>query len=83
MEEKGLYEKFRVERTDGQSAEGGKHYGCSYFVLDLDHDKFALPALEAYAEACKDSHPALYGDLRVAIARMRENFRLNDAVKKC
>lgn len=34
---KGLYNKFRVERTDGSSQEGGKHFNCGYFVLDMDN----------------------------------------------
>jgi hypothetical protein len=60
---RGLYHKFSIERTDGTSQLGGKHHGCEYFVLDLTHDKFAGPALRAYAEACKDEYPLLYRDL--------------------
>jgi hypothetical protein len=69
---KGLYNKFNVERTDGKSEVGQKHFRCDYFVLDLtgDHDPFALPALKAYAEACKDEYPALYVDLQNKIRRM-------------
>lgn len=59
----GLYQKYRVERTDGSSNPEGRHHGCEYFVLDLTHDKFAPPAILAYAEACKDEYPALYADL--------------------
>lgn len=60
----GLYRKFRVERTDGNGAiVGDKHRGCEYFVLDLTHDKFALPAILAYAEACGNEYPALAVDL--------------------
>lgn len=60
----GLYEKFRVERTDGKSAPGEKHSGCRYFVLDLDHDPHAAPALKAYAESCESEYPNLAADLR-------------------
>lgn len=60
---RGLYNKFNVERTDGKSEPGEKHYGCEYFVLDLTHDKFALPALRAYAEACGNEYPQLASDL--------------------
>jgi len=59
----GLYEKFRVERTDGQSAPGEKHDGCRYFVLDVTHDLFAIPALRAYAAACRADYPLLARDL--------------------
>jgi hypothetical protein len=41
-----------------------KHAGCRYYVLDLDHDAFAGPALLAYADACEAEFPALAADLR-------------------
>lgn len=56
----GLYEKFRVERTDGKSAPGQKHEGCRYFVLDVTHDPLAPPALRAYAASAR---AAGYGPL--------------------
>lgn len=55
----GLYRKFEVKRLDGSSEPGGKHENCKYFVLDTVHDKFTIPALSAYAEACKDEFPLL------------------------
>ena len=60
----GLYEKYRVQRTDGSSEVGGKHERCAYFVLDLVHDKFAWAALDAYAKACEAEFPRLAADLR-------------------
>lgn len=60
----GIHRKYEVTRTDGQSAAGGKHAGCAYFVLDLDHDEFAPVALEAYAKACKATNPQLATELR-------------------
>ncbi len=33
--EEGLYHKFDIRRTDGQSEPGQKHDNCDYFVLDL------------------------------------------------
>jgi hypothetical protein len=60
---RGLYGKYRVERTDGKSAPGAKHHGCEYFVLDLTHDRFAREALTAYARACADEYPTLANDL--------------------
>lgn len=59
----GLYRKFSVARTDGQHNPGQKHYGCSYFVLDLDHDPYAYAAIIAYARRCDEKHPALANDL--------------------
>lgn len=37
---------------------------CAYFVLDWQHDPFAIPAARAYAGACEATHPALAADLR-------------------
>ena len=59
----GIYGKFSVARTDRRDALGEKHYGCEYFVLDLTHDPFAKPAIEAYAEACREEYPVLSKDL--------------------
>lgn len=38
--------------------------GEAFFVLDLEHDKFARPAILAYAEACETDFPLLAQDLR-------------------
>lgn len=59
----GLYNKFTVTRNDGKSAEGEKHHDCEYFVLDVTHDPFAIPALQAYANACRAEYPLLAEDL--------------------
>lgn len=59
---RGLYGKFFVERTDGKSELGEKHHGCEYYVLDLDHDKYAVPALARLREALRS---------RVSAARRR------------
>lgn len=59
--ERGLYDKYRVERIDGRAE---KHEGCAYFVLDLTHDKFAPAALAVYADQCEAEFPALARDLR-------------------
>jgi hypothetical protein len=64
----GFYQKYLVERTDGSSAPGGKHHGCRYFVLDLDHDRNAIPAILSYADSCEQQEPSLAADLR-AIAK--------------
>jgi hypothetical protein len=58
--ERGLYGKYRVERIGGTP---GKHDGCWYYVLDWEHDKYARPALEAYARACQAEYPDLAADL--------------------
>jgi hypothetical protein len=62
----GLYHKFKVERTDGQSTPGKKHAECEYFVLDMDHDYHARSAIEAYVRSLEDAEefPELAHDLR-------------------
>ena len=55
-QERGLYNKYNVQRRKDPQ---GKHKHCSYFVLDLHHDKFAAEALKAYAEACRYEYPLL------------------------
>lgn len=62
---RGIYRKFNIERTDGDPT--GKHQACNYFVLDLIHDEFAIPALRAYAKACAKKHPQLAKDIRWAL----------------
>lgn len=67
---RGLYDKFTVTRTDGSSEIGGKHEGCGYFVLDMDHDPHAIPALRAYAESARaDGYESLADDLDDQVRR--------------
>lgn len=63
-ERQDLFDKFAVHRIDGSDQEGGKHHGCRYFVLDVDHDPYAKAALTSYASACESAHPILAQDLR-------------------
>lgn len=64
---RGIYHKFEVTRVDGSSAPGGKHCGCYYFVLDLDHDPHAKAALRAYADSCRAEYPRLAADLDINV----------------
>lgn len=64
---RGLYAKFDVQRTDGKDAAGEKHCGCDYFVLDLTHDKHAIPAIMAYIESCRQEYPLLAQDLAIKV----------------
>lgn len=57
---RGLYHKFNVYRVrDGKQAE--PVYNC--FVLRIRRDPFAIPALRAYADACKEQYPSLAQDI--------------------
>lgn len=72
-QDKGIYEKFTVRRTDGKDAPGEKHEGCDYFVLDLTHDPHAYTAIKAYAMSCKEAYPALAVDLLKKAQGMKRN----------
>jgi hypothetical protein len=76
----GLHRKYQVTRTDGSSGEGGKHEHCAYFVLDLEHDEFAIPALKAYAKACRKTHPELADDLERIVATEPTRCACREAV---
>ncbi len=82
----GVFRKFNVTRTDGSSEPGGKHHGCSYFVLDVDHDPCAAPALKAYADAVEATHPVLAADMRdrygLAAAHAQQPAALTDAQRE-
>jgi hypothetical protein len=77
---RGLYYKFDVQRTDGQSEPGRKHAGCFYFVLDVDHDKHALPALHAYAVSCKEEYPLLSRDVSLIARQQRRKYPDDDLI---
>ena len=62
--ELGIYDKFKVTRTDGRSAEGERHEHCPYFVLDLSHDKHCLDALVAYSKSAKAARRSKRLDVR-------------------
>jgi len=70
VKRKGLYQKYWVSRTDGSSKPGKKHFGCRHFVLDVDHDPYAAPALRAYAQACKGVYPELAQELSAIASKL-------------
>lgn len=63
--EKGWYPKWDTRRIVDPA---GKHTDCLTYVLDLNHDKFSIPALEAYARACDEEYPHLAADIRMRVA---------------
>jgi hypothetical protein len=73
--ERGLYSKYLVKRTDGQDTHyKDKHFACAYYVLDITHDKHALPALAAYANSCEKEYPKLAEDLRRILRAVGYNY---------
>ncbi len=75
----GMTDRYKVSRLDERDLkEGDKHFGCKYYVLDIIHDRFAVPALEAYAaEADKDGFHDLAGDI-YKLVRSRDDKILHD-----
>ena len=65
---RGIHRKYTVTRTDGQDNPGMKHCACRYFVIDLDHDRHAKAALEAYAADCEGDRPQLAAELHEVLA---------------
>ena len=65
MSKRGLYQKYRVERTDGRDKPGEKHHGCKYFVIDLTHDPLAVQVMLEYARLSEEhGNDALASDIR-------------------
>lgn len=58
---RGIYAKFRAERTDPESQQ--RHKDCRVFVLEPLHDPHARPALAAYAAHCAEGVPELSSDI--------------------
>lgn len=58
-QQQGVYNKYKVTRTDGKPNKAG----AEFFVLDLANDKYAKPAIAAYAEACMAEYPQLAKDI--------------------
>lgn len=76
-EQRGIYRKYEVRRLGD---EVGKHSGCEYFVLDLTHDKFSVPALIAYGNACASEFPMLAKDITFKVHGV-ENPPKDDSAK--
>ncbi len=69
--ELGLYGKYIVARADGSM----DNPNAQYFVLRIDTDPYARPALVAYADACEKEYPKLARDLR-------QSLRFTEIVKE-
>jgi hypothetical protein len=67
-DDKGLFRKFEVRRTDGTDQPGGVHYGDTYFVLNLTHDFAAPIALKSYVDAVRHDRPQLARELAAVLA---------------
>ncbi len=50
---------------------GGDRVDSKYFVLDYVHDPYAIPALEAYAQACYEDFPNLSAEIRALVQQTK------------
>jgi hypothetical protein len=76
----GIYNKYAVYRNDREDRPGYRHQGCEYFVLDMTHDPFAVPALRAYADACqKEGYLALAAELRSKAYELETKLGLKES----
>lgn len=70
--DRGVYEKFRVERIDDADR---RHAECWYFVLDVVHDPLAREALAAYSKAARAAgYWRLADDLDERLARAEDQL---------
>jgi hypothetical protein len=67
--DKGLFNKYEVKRIDGKPG----RENCQYFVMDLCHDPYAKPALEAYIKALPEEYALLKADLTKLLGGKRFN----------
>jgi len=68
-ENRGFYKKYEVRRIDFKPG----REDSQYFVLDVTHDPYAIPALQAYRDALPEDWHALRNDLDRLIAGQRFN----------
>ena len=57
----GLESRYNVSKLNDPT---GKHEECRYFVLDPQHDLYALQALKYYARIVEKAEPELSADLK-------------------
>ena len=59
MSKPGLYNKFKIEKTDGTPIDED----AEYFVLNIAHDQHAAVAIYAYALSVREENAQLAYDL--------------------
>lgn len=67
--ERGLYGKYIVQELDEVGELKAKQHEGRYFVLKVEKDPFAIPAMKAYARACADEYPQLAADINEWVAQ--------------
>lgn len=58
-EAQGLVHKYHITRVD----QSEQHPDCEYFVMDLTHDPYSVPAMVIYALAAGVEYPQLKDDI--------------------
>jgi len=68
--EKGLYQKYKVTKTNGEPIDED----AQYFVLRMDKDPDAICALKVYAWLIRLENPILYSDLLLRLSFIEETI---------
>ena len=69
MDKRGIYGKYKIEKTDGSPVDPK----AIYFTLRLDTDKHARAAVRAYIESCRDEQPKLAQDLERMLIQLEKD----------
>ena len=70
MEPKGIYGKYKVEKTDGSQMDPK----AIYFTLRLDTDPHGRLAVRMYIASCREENPELARDLEELLERIEKEF---------
>lgn len=77
--DRGLYPKWEVKRIN--DTDPPKHPNCDVFVLDWEHDRYAVAAMVAYANACEVDYPLLAKEIRQKVnSHFAKRFAKNEPV---
>lgn len=68
MAEQGLYDKYRVTKTDGTPCNAS----AEYFVLNIGTDPHARVAAQAYAVSVHIDNPQLANDIMAWLIELEE-----------
>lgn len=68
MDRRGLYGKYRIEKSDGTPVDSK----AVYFTLRIDTDPHARTAIRAYIESCRGENPELAEDLERVLQEFEE-----------
>lgn len=77
MEQRGLYGKYEIRKTNGEELDPK----AVYFVLRIDTDPYARVALRTYIETCRAENPELAEDLDELMLKLETERPLGKATR--